>query len=166
VVKKNDSRIKFPRIQLLVLDFDGVMTDDKVYVDEKGTESVRCSRSDGLGINLVRKRGVKVIVLSRERNPVVKSRCRKLKIPTFPGVENKLKVLERLVKIYRIKAERVCYIGNDITDIDCVKFAGIGCAVNNSHPLLLKNSDYVTRNKGGEGAIREICDLILLKCSE
>ena len=157
--KKQDWR----NIKLLVLDFDGVMTNDLVYIDEHGKNLVRCSRSDGLGIALVKQKGVKVAVISRENNPVVKARCRKLKIPAFTGVENKIKVLERLVRIYRINAKHVCYIDNDITDIDCVKFAGIGCAVNNSHPLLLSNSGYVTKNKGGEGAIREICDLILRK---
>ena len=163
MVNTRDIRKKIQKVKLFVLDFDGVMTDDKVYVDENGIEVVCCSRSDGLGIELVKKKGIKVIVVSGERSPAVRARCNKLKIPFFQGARSKLEILKRICKTNNISCSQVCYLGNDVSDIECVKFAGLGCAVRNSHHLLLKVSDYVTTRRGGDGAVREICDLIVAK---
>lgn len=149
------------RIKLLVLDFDGVMTDNKVYVDENGKETVCCSRQDGLGIENLKNSGVKILVISKEKNRVVSARCKKLRIKSIQGVEDKSKILKQLLKDLNIPPRQVCYLGNDITDIECVKLAGLGCAVRDSHPALLEVADYITINKGGNGAVREICDLIL-----
>lgn len=158
--RKNTKR-NFKKIKLLVLDFDGVLTDNSVYVNARGKEMVRCSRADGLGIEFVRKNGIKIFVLSREKNKVVSERCRKLKIVCIQGVVDKAKILRRKIKKLSISYSQVCYIGNDINDMKCVELAGIGCAVQDGHPKLQAVADYVTRNKGGEGAVREICDLIL-----
>lgn len=149
------------RIKLLVLDFDGVMTDNKVYVDENGKETVCCSRQDGLGIENLKKSGVKILVISKEKNRVVSARCKKLRIKSIQGAKDKSKILKQLLKDLNIPPRQVCYLGNDITDMECVKLAGVGCAVRDSHPSLFKVADYVTINKGGNGAVREICDLIL-----
>lgn len=149
------------RIRLLVLDFDGVMTDNKVYVDENGREMVCCSRADGLGIENLKKSGVKVLIISKERNRVVRTRCAKLKVKSIQGIDDKLKTLRQALRGMSILPRQVSYLGNDINDIECVKFAGLGCAVRDSHPGLLKAADYVTEKKGGNGAVREVCDLIL-----
>lgn len=149
------------RIKLLVLDFDGVMTDDKVYVDENGKETVCCSRQDGLGIESLKKSGVKIMVISKEKNRVVSARCKKLRIKSIQGAKDKSKILKQLLKDLNLPPRQVCYLGNDITDLECIKLAGVGCAVRDSHPALFKVADYVTINKGGNGAVREICDLIL-----
>lgn len=151
----------FQKVKLLVLDFDGVMTDNKVYVNEDGKEMVCCSRADGLGIENLKKIGIKILVLSKEKNKIVNARCKKLKIRSIQGIDNKSKVLKQILKKLNISSSRVCYLGNDINDVKCVKLAGFGCAVRDSHPTLLKVADYVTKNKGGEGAVREICDLII-----
>ena len=92
---------KFSRIKLLATDFDGVMTDGLVYVDQDGKETVRCSRKDGMGVELLKKHGVTVGVLSKETNPVVTARCNKLKIPVWQGIatgEGKLEILQRIMK--------------------------------------------------------------------
>lgn len=155
------SRLNPTQIRLLVLDFDGVMTDNKVYLDESGREMVCCFRADGLGIEELKRSGVKVLVISKERNRVVKARCQKLGVKSIQGIDDKLKTLREVLRGLNIPPSQVCYLGNDINDIECVKLAGLGCAVRDSHPGLLKEADYVTEKKGGRGAVREICDLIL-----
>ncbi len=151
----------FRKIKLLVMDFDGVMTDNKVYLDEEGNEMVRCSRADSFSIGMMKKKRIEFLVISTEENKVVKARCRKLCIKCRYGVKNKLPVLKKHIKAMGISPKQVCYVGNDINDLECVKYSGIGCAVKGSHPVLLENADYVTINRGGDGAVREICDMIL-----
>ena len=150
----------FSKIELLVCDFDGVLTDNKVYSDENGIESVRCDRSDSLGIDYYKKDGREILVISKETNKVVKARCDKLGIRVFYGNDSKLDLFKKEVKKLNLMMDKVCYVGNDINDLDCIKEAGIGVAVNDSYPEVIEVADYVTKRKGGDGAVREICDLI------
>ncbi len=152
---------KFKKIKLLVLDFDGVMTDNRVLVSEDGKESVFCNRGDGLGIELLRKEGIEVVVISKEKNKVVQARCKKLKIECCQGIDDKYKLFLKEIKKRKLKLENVCFVGNDINDLDCVKAAGAGIAVADSHSSLLKIADYVTKKKGGRGAVREVADIII-----
>jgi len=160
MAKKRSSKRDFKKVRLLVLDFDGVMTDNKVYVDEDGREMVCCSRGDGLGTDMVRKKGIAVMVISKERNKVVAQRCNKLGLECRQATDDKLKILKETLKRLKIAPSQVCYVGNDINDIECVGFVGLGCAVKDSHPRLLKIAGYITARKGGDGAVREVCDLI------
>lgn len=153
---------RLKKIRLLILDFDGSLTDNKVYVDQEGRESVRADRGDGFGLELLRKHTeVKAVILSKETNPVTAARARKLKIPCTHGIEDKLSNFLREIKHYQVNAEEVCFAGNDLNDIECLKKAGVGIAVADSYPQVLEIADYVTARKGGEGAVREICELIL-----
>ncbi len=152
---------EFKKIKLLVLDFDGVMTNNRVLVSEDGRESVFCNRGDGLGIEMLKEEGVEVVVISKETNRVVQTRCSKLKIECWQGIDEKYRLFLEEVKKRNLKSENVCFIGNDVTDLECIKKAGIGVAVADSHKAALKVADYVTKKKGGEGAVREIADLIL-----
>lgn len=151
------------QIKLLVCDFDGVMTNNKVIVDENGKESVICNRADGLGIELLKNKGIDVIVISKEINKVVKARCDKLKIPCIRGINDKLLILKKELAKRSLSKEEVCFVGNDINDIECIKYAGIGIAVNDAYPEVKKTAAIVTKKKGGEGAIREVADMILKK---
>lgn len=151
----------YNRIKLLASDFDGVFTDNRVLVREDGTESVICNRSDGLGLEMVRAVGIKVVVISKEQNPVVTARCKKLKIPVIQGVGDKLPILKDYMERSGVSREEIMFIGNDTNDIECIKFAGIGVCVADSHQDVLKISDIVTQRKGGYGALREICDQLL-----
>lgn len=160
MVKKN-----FHKVKLLVLDFDGVMTDNKVYVNEDGKEMVCCSRGDGLGIEALKKFGIKILVISKEENKIVTARCKKLRVSSVQGIDNKLRALKQMMKKLNIPPSQVCYLGNDINDVECVKLAGFGCAVRDAHPEVLKVANFVTKNCGGNGAVREICDLIMKNSS-
>ncbi len=150
----------FNDIKLLVCDFDGVFTDNCVMVDENGKESVVCSRADGLGVEALKKNGIKVIVISKERNNIVKARCNKMGILSFCGVDDKLKILKKEMAKYSLKPDEVCYIGNDVNDIECIKYT-IGVAVSDAVEKIKKEAKFITKNKGGKGAVREVCDLIL-----
>jgi len=152
---------KLQKIKLLVLDFDGVMTDNRVLISEEGKESVFCNRGDGLGIEILKKKGIEVVVISKESNKVVQARCKKLKIKYLKGVDEKYKLFLKEIKRRNLGLENVCFIGNDINDSECIKNAGIGVAVADSHKSVLKIADYITRKKGGGGAVREVIDLIL-----
>jgi YrbI family 3-deoxy-D-manno-octulosonate 8-phosphate phosphatase len=151
----------FSKIKLLVCDFDGVMTNNKVYTDEDGKESVICDRGDGLGIEYYKKKGGEILVISKEKNKVVEARCKKLGVRVLHGVDEKLDLFIREVKKLDIVMEEVCYMGNDINDLECIKEAGIGVAVNDSYPEVKKIANYITEKGGGAGAVREICDLIV-----
>jgi len=137
------------------------MTDNTVIVDGDGKESVICNRGDGFGIELIKKQGIEVLVISKEKNPVVEARCKKLKINIFYGVDDKGALFRKEVKNRNMPMDQVCYIGNDINDLNCIKEAGIGVAVADSHQKVIEAADYVTKRNGGEGAVREVCDLIL-----
>ena len=148
-------------IKLVVFDFDGVMTDDTVYVDQSGTESVRCSRSDGMGIRLLREKGIPAVVLSSERNPVVMQRSKKLNLECIHGVLKKGETLANYLKENEIDPWSVIYVGNDINDLPC--FPLVGCAIvpSDAHDRVKNEADIVLTHKGGEGAVRELCDMLI-----
>lgn len=154
---------KLQNIQLLAMDFDGVLTDNRVFVDDAGKEMVACSRSDSLGIDLLRRKrpDIKLVVISKETNPVVSARCKKLHLECISGIDNKPVILKEIITKGNYSPDRVAYIGNDINDLGCIQAAGIGIAVADSDPAVLHGADYITGKKGGCGAIREITDIIL-----
>ncbi len=151
------------RIDAVVFDFDGVMTDNLVTVDEEGRESVRCSRSDGLGIGLLRKRRpeLRLLVLSAEQNGVVTARCRKLGMECLQRVSNKPVTLQRWLTDHGLDAAQTVYVGNDVNDVDCMRLAGCALAVADAHPDVLACAHGVLPEKGGHGAVRALTDLIL-----
>lgn len=154
-----DSRLR--KLSLLVLDFDGVLTDDRVYISERGEESVAAHRGDGMGIALAKKAGLEVLILSKESNPVVQARADKLKIPAFQGVEDKAVQLAQILANAGLQAEQVAYIGNDVNDLPCFPLVGLAVCVADSHPEVLRSADLVLTRKGGRGAVREFIDLVL-----
>lgn len=147
--------------RLLVLDFDGVLTDNRAWVDGDGREWLAVNRSDGLGLALLRERGIEVFVLSSEASPAVEARCRKLGLPCATGVRDKLPVFTRLLAERGLPARQVVFAGNDVNDLGCMAQAGCGVAVADAHPEVLRQADVVLRLPGGRGAVRELCDLLL-----
>lgn len=148
-------------VRALILDFDGVMTDNGVYVDQDGVETVRCSRGDGMGIGRLRATGVFIGVLSKEQNPVVGARCRKLGIPCRQGVDDKLPALEAWMHELGFSHEQVVYVGNDVNDLECLSWAGTAIAVADSEPEILAATRIRTVRNGGHGAVRDVCEWII-----
>lgn len=152
-----------PRVSMLVLDFDGVLTDNRVWTDSEGRELVVSSRSDSLLLNELKSRGVQILVLSSEPNPVVQARTRKLGLEAVHGVgiKEKGEVLRRLLNERGIPAEEVVYVGNDLNDLPCFEISGWAVAVADAWPEVRRAADYVLSHRGGQGAVREICELLL-----
>jgi YrbI family 3-deoxy-D-manno-octulosonate 8-phosphate phosphatase len=155
------SKSAFARIRLLVLDFDGVLTDNRVLVNQDGKEAVHCSRADGWGIARLKDIGITVIVLSTETNPIVSARCKKLGIGCIQSLPNKVIALREIMGNYKRTAEEVAYVGNDVNDLECMGEVGLAIAVADAVPEILHTADWVTTRRGGEGAIREIADAII-----
>jgi N-acylneuraminate cytidylyltransferase len=153
----------FPqKVSLLVMDFDGVMTDDRVWVDAEGNEMVAANRGDGLGLERLRKlTDIQITVISKETNRVVAARCKKLDIPLFQGVDEKLEALEKLLKQSGMLAEEVIYIGNDLNDLPCFPLVGFSVVPANALPEMKRAADLVLQKNGGFGAVRELCDILV-----
>ncbi len=148
------------KLRLVVFDFDGVMTDNRVYVDQNGIESVVCNRSDGQGIGLMTKLGVECIILSTEVNPVVAARAKKLKMECHHGHEDKGAKLREIAREKDVPFETIAYVGNDVNDVTCMQLAGLPVAVADAYPEALQVAKLVLKRKGGDGAVREFCDLV------
>ncbi|MCC7418316.1 MAG: HAD hydrolase family protein [Acidobacteria bacterium] len=149
------------RVRLVVFDFDGVFTDNTVYVAEDGTESVRCWRGDGLGLARLREAGIPAVVLSTERNPVVASRSRKLNVRCIHGCDDKLSALRALAAELGVALFDVAYVGNDVNDLACLEAVGLPIVVRDAHPDVAGAALLRTTAEGGRGAVREICDRLV-----
>lgn len=149
------------QVDLLVMDFDGVMTDDRVWVDQDGRELVASNRRDGMGISALHNAGIPMIVISTEVNPVVAARCHKLDLPVIQGITDKATALQRLLRERQLDPAHVIYLGNDVNDVPCFPIVGCAVVVADAHPEVISHADIVLTNPGGRGAIRELCDRIL-----
>lgn len=149
------------RVDLLVLDFDGVLTDNRVWVDQDGRETVSANRSDSYGLNLLRSAGTPAMVISLEKNPVVAARCRKMQVEYAQGVEDKASLLREVMAQRGVEPDNVVYVGNDLNDLPCFPLVGCAVAVADALPAVRSAADLVLDLPGGCGAVRELCDLIL-----
>ncbi len=148
-------------LRAVVFDFDGVMTDNKVYVSEDGSETVRCDRSDGWGIDRLKDLDLKLAIMSSERNPVVSARAAKLGIECFQNLHrDKLSSLINWCDTHGISPDELVYVGNDENDIPCLEFASCGVIPSNAESAVRRYAGIVLNRGGGDGAVREICDLI------
>ena len=153
-------------IKLIVYDFDGVMTDNKVYVDQKGNETVKVNRSDGLGVSEIKKLGIHQIIISTEKNHVVSNRAKKIGINCLQDIGNKKNALEENCKKNNINLNQVIYVGNDINDKDAMAIAGITICPADAHESIKKISNHVFTKKGGDGVVRELYDFICASQSQ
>jgi YrbI family 3-deoxy-D-manno-octulosonate 8-phosphate phosphatase len=148
-------------VDAVVTDFDGVHTDDRVHVGSDGSESVTVSRSDGMGVALLRRAGLPVLILSSEANPVVSVRAHKLKVEVRQAVDDKAAVLVRWAAENDLDLARVAFVGNDVNDLGCLALVGWPVAVTDAHPQVLAAARVVLTSPGGHGAVRELADRIL-----
>ncbi len=148
-------------IDLVILDFDGVLTDNRVYVMEDGREAVACHRGDGWGIGILQQAGIEVMILSTERNPVVSARAEKLGIECRQNCPDKAVATAALLEEKGVDPARVMYIGNDTNDAGAMALVGHPTSPADAHPSILKIAKAVTNAKGGHGVVREIADWIV-----
>lgn len=153
---------KVKRVKLLILDIDGVMTDGRLIYSVYGDELKFFDVQDGFGITLLNRVGIKSVIITAKRSRIVKMRARDLKVAkVYDGSHDKLSPFNKILKSFKIKAEEACFIGDDIIDLPVLKRAGFAVAVPNAVPDVRSAAHHITSKKGGRGAVREICDLIL-----
>jgi N-acylneuraminate cytidylyltransferase len=168
ITPENRSRRPMPeKIELVIFDFDGVVTDNRVWTDQDGREMVAASRSDSMKFKEMREKGIELLVLSSEPNPVVQARAKKLGVEAIHGIgmQDKGRVMREVLERKNVEAENVVYVGNDLNDLPCFEIAGWSVAVADAYPEVLRAADYVLKTAGGHGAVREVCELILKKLS-
>ncbi len=150
------------KIQLFASDVDGVLTDAGMYYAESGDEWKKFNTRDGMGIKLLQKAGVVTALVTQERTKIVARRGEKLTIPeVHQGIFDKLSTLKEMAARYGLSLGQVAYIGDDVNDLEALKAVGFSAAPADGIPQVLKSVHYVCRKKGGEGAVREIVDMIL-----
>ncbi len=151
------------KIELIVYDFDGVLTDNRVLVDQNGTEAVFCHRGDGLAISLIKKMDKPQVIISTETNAVVKVRANKLAIDVIHGVEDKLSVLTKYCQERGVDLNDVLYVGNDINDLEVMKAVGYPVAPQDASQTILDIAQVIVPQNGGDGVIRKLYDNLLIK---
>ena len=149
-------------LRLVAFDFDGVFTDNRVIVDQNGIESVICWRGDGIGLSAIRRSGLETVVISTEVNPVVSARCKKLGIDCHQGCTDKIGTLQSVAERVGCTLRETAFMGNDVNDRECLEAVGVPIVVSDAHPDVRDLALYTTRAPGGRGAVREVCDLIII----
>ncbi len=157
----NEVRIALKDLDAIIFDFDGVLTDNSVLLDENGIEHVRCHRGDGLGFDVFRKLGVSVVILSTEKNPIVVARAKKLKVPVLRGISNKVEELNRYVLEKAIDFTKLLYVGNDLNDYRAMKLCGYSACPADSHKRIKEIATVTLKTKGGQGVVRELLEEVL-----
>jgi 3-deoxy-D-manno-octulosonate 8-phosphate phosphatase (KDO 8-P phosphatase) len=154
---------KARRIEFLLLDVDGVMTDGTIYIDADGRETKAFNIYDGSGIHMIRKAGVRVGIITGRQSAIVDYRAQELGIAeVHQKVLEKIKVYDELLRKYDLQDFQMAYIGDDVIDLPILERAGLSVAVPNAHPEVKGRVDWVTRKAGGSGAVREVTDLLLM----
>jgi YrbI family 3-deoxy-D-manno-octulosonate 8-phosphate phosphatase len=149
-------------VDALVTDFDGVHTNDTAILSVDGSEHVQVSRSDGMGVSLLRSTGIPMLILSTEANPIVSARAKKLGVDVLQGITNKAEALTAWMSANRLDPSRVAYVGNDVNDLPAMALVGWPIAVADARTEALGAARIVLSSKGGQGAVREVCDLVAL----
>jgi 3-deoxy-D-manno-octulosonate 8-phosphate phosphatase (KDO 8-P phosphatase) len=148
------------RVRFAVFDFDGVFTDNRVWVDERGEETLAFSRSDGLGLRRLDEVGVQYLIVSMEQNPVVGARARKLRADCLQGIEDKLAVVRERTADAGVPLEQAAYVGNDINDAECLRAVGLPVVPADAWPEVKPLARWVLSRAGGTGCVREFCDAV------
>jgi 3-deoxy-D-manno-octulosonate 8-phosphate phosphatase (KDO 8-P phosphatase) len=146
------------RIRFAFFDFDGVFTDNRVWVGERGEELLAFSRSDGLGLRRLDQVGVQYLIVSMEQNPIVGARAQKLKATCVQGIEDKLTVVRERSGAAGVALEDVAFVGNDINDAECLRVVGLPVVPADAWPEVVPLARWVLSRPGGAGCVREFCD--------
>ena len=153
---------KLEKIKLLILDVDGVMTDGRIIMDNQGREIKNFNVRDGHGIKLLQRYGIKVAILTGRQSKVVEYRAKDLEIEdVYQKVFNKKEIFQKILKKHKLSSDAAAFMGDDIIDIPVLKSVGFSAAVADAVDVVRKSVDYITGHKGGQGAVREICEMIL-----
>jgi YrbI family 3-deoxy-D-manno-octulosonate 8-phosphate phosphatase len=148
------------KVDGVIFDFDGVFTDNAVYIDQNGNETVKCSRLDGIGLAMLRQLKIPMIVISSEVNEVVLKRCEKLQIAAVNGVSDKIFEAKKWANNNNIEINNICFLGNDINDEPLLDIVGYPFIVQDAVHSIISKGYSILNASGGHGAVRELCELI------
>jgi len=162
MVTKSGLKSEIKKIKALAMDVDGVLTDAGMYYSENGGELKKFNTRDAQGVELLLRNGFLVAIITKEKTEIVARRAKKMKIKdVFQGVEDKLSCLKGFASANNLALDEIAYIGDDINDLDVLRSVGFSIAVNDATDRVKKVCSYVTKAKGGFGAVREVCELLL-----
>lgn len=166
-VKFDGSNINVPQIKMFLTDCDGCLTDGGMYYSEDGDELKKFNTKDGMGFRLLREKGIITGIITGEERQLNQKRAEKLQVDEiFQNVKDKVAVIKLLCDKYHISSEQVAYVGDDVNDLEALKYVGYGCCVNDADSTVKKCANYVSERNGGQGAVREIIDIILTDFEE
>jgi YrbI family 3-deoxy-D-manno-octulosonate 8-phosphate phosphatase len=155
---------KISKIKIVLTDVDGVLTDGGMYYSKEGDVMKKFHARDGMGVNLLRKNNIPTIIITKEKNQIIKNWAKKMNIKkVYDGIQQKEKVLEKICKEFSVKPFEVAFIGDDVNDLELLKIVGFSAVPHDGHDIVKKNIDYTCKNNGGNTAFREIADLILIQ---
>lgn len=155
-------RQKAARVKLLLLDVDGVLTDGGIFIDDRGIETKRFDVRDGQGITLLRRVGIEVGLITGRSSTIVRIRAKELGVGIlYQGVRNKAEIYQRIKRKSSLADAYIAYVGDDIADVPLLQRAGLAIVVQDARDVVRPYADYITQAKGGAGAVREVCELIL-----
>lgn len=158
---KNSVKNLFKKVKLLILDVDGVLTQGEIIYDSEGRELKVFNVKDGLGVFLLGKMGVKTILLSAKNSPMLKRRAQDMGVvEVIGGILPKESVLGKIKKKYKVKEDEICFVGDDWIDLGVMEKVGVAVTVSDAPSIVKRASDYITKKRGGKGAVREVADLI------
>jgi len=158
---KTVKKVFFENIELVGLDFDGVFTDNSVYIDSSGYESVKCSRLDGIGLERLKEANIHAVIISSEKNNLVQHRAKKLNIECYNGIEDKGHFISQFCKKHNYHLKNCIFLGNDINDLPILKIVSYPILVNDFHNSLKDYDFYLLDSLGGNGAVRELCEKVI-----
>ncbi|MBF0385514.1 MAG: HAD-IIIA family hydrolase [Candidatus Omnitrophica bacterium] len=159
---KNKLKKTIEELKVVIFDVDGVLTDGKIIMDGKGNEIKAFNVADGFGISLLRKSGIKTAIITAKSSEAVTARGKDLKIDkVYQDAFPKINAYKNVLEDFKVASKETCFIGDDIPDVCVLREVGFAVAVNNAPKEVKDEADYVTKRKGGEGAVREVIEFIL-----
>lgn len=162
MIPRNVILDKASRVKILIVDIDGVMTDGRIIYSIYGDELKFFDVTDGFGITLLRKAGIKSLIITAKKSKIVRMRAKDMKVAkAYQGCMDKIKPFNHALRKFKVIPEEVCFIGDDLIDIPVLKRVGFAVAVPNAVEEVREQAHYTTSKSGGRGAVREVCDLIL-----
>ena len=153
---------KCTNIKILLTDVDGILTDGGMYYSAHGDVMKKFNAKDGMGINILRKKNIPTIIITKEKTKIVKQWAKKMNVKkVYDGIMKKELILEKICKSFKISEKEIAFVGDDVNDLELMKKVGFSVTPKDGNNTVKKIADYVTKSKGGEGAVREITDLII-----
>ena len=150
------------KIKILILDVDGVLTDGSIIINSEGVETKIFSVQDGAGLKMLRRAGIEPVIISGRKSPVTEIRAKELNIKrVYMGMTSKKKAFEEIRKEFRIESEEICVMGDDLVDLPLMLESGVAVAVPDAPEYVKAKANYVTKKRGGKGAVREVTDMLI-----